>query len=112
MWESGVEVGFWEGRWSVWLGSWCYRECHCGRDTWGVLCVSYKWCLGLCMEFILGKWGRMDGGGRERERGLFVIWVTEKMAARVWVSDGNDGNKEMMDVEHESSEDFDAIGGT
>jgi len=25
----------------------------------------------------------MDGGGRERERGLFVIWVTEKMAARV-----------------------------
>jgi len=54
----------------------------------------------------------MDGGGRERERGLFVIWVTEKMAARVWVSDGNDGNKEMMDVEHESSEDFDAIGGT
>jgi len=23
----------------------------------------------------------MDGGGRVRERDLFVIWVTEKMAA-------------------------------
>lgn len=49
----------------------------------------------------------MDGGGRVRERDLFVIWVTEKMAA-----DWNHGNKEMMEVEDESSEDFDAISGT
>jgi len=66
--------------------------------------------LGLCMEFILGESERMDGGERERER--FVILVTEKMAARVWVSDRNDRNKEMMQVEHESSEDFDKISGT